>query len=92
MSKSDYQDALLDPADVFATPEAVLESAELSRNQKIELLRRWQYAAHEEAVAVEEGMSGETPTLLRRVALALESLGDDGGDRTGTANKQNGVS
>ena len=90
MSKSDYQEALLDPADVFATPEAVLESAELSRNQKIELLRRWQYAADEEAVAVEEGMPGETPTLVCRLALALESLGDD--DGPGAPNKQNASS
>jgi len=70
----DYEKALLDPASVFATPEEVLKRAELTKDQKIEILRRWEYDASEVAVAEEEGMMGDQPLLLRRVLLALEKL------------------
>jgi hypothetical protein len=40
------------PASVFASPEHVLEEAQLSKEQKIEILLRWAYDAAEEAVAV----------------------------------------
>ncbi len=43
----DLDKALLDPASVFKTPEGVLNSHELSREQKIEILRRWEYDARE---------------------------------------------
>lgn len=35
-----YRQALSDPSGVFDTPEAILEDAELTREQKIEVLRR----------------------------------------------------
>jgi hypothetical protein len=35
--------ALLDPASVFETPEALLLCEALSKQQKIEILRRWEY-------------------------------------------------
>ena len=70
----DYEKALLDPSSVFATPEEVLERPELTKKQKIEILRRWEYDANEVAVAEEEGMIGDQPLLLRRVLLALEQL------------------
>jgi hypothetical protein len=38
-----YEKALLDPASAFTSPEQVLTSAELSREQKIEILHRWEY-------------------------------------------------
>jgi hypothetical protein len=75
MTKSiDYDKALLDPASVFATPEEVLDRTELTKQQKIEILRRWEYDASEIAVAEEEGMVGNEPLMLRRVLLALEAL------------------
>ena len=70
----DYKTALLDPASVFTVPEEVLGDATLSRAQKIEILRRWEYDASELAVADEEGMIAEEPSLLRRVVLALNTL------------------
>ena len=62
------------PASVFATPEEVLEHAELTSAQKIEILRRWQYDAVEIDVAVDEGMPGDDDPLLRRIMLALGTL------------------
>jgi hypothetical protein len=87
----DYEQALLDPASVFATPEAVLDQAELSDDQKIEILRRWQYDASEDAVAEEEGMVSDPPLLLRRVLLALESLTGGAMERHTPPTKQDGV-
>jgi len=69
-----YDEALLNPAAAFETPEAVLAQEGLSKEQKIEILRRWEYDASEDAVAEEEGMQAERPLILRRVALALEEL------------------
>ncbi|TXL65584.1 hypothetical protein FHP08_10775 [Zeimonas arvi] len=72
----DMEAALRDPAAVFASPEAVAEHAELSREQKIEVLRLWGYGASEAEVATEEGMpgGGDGSELLRRIILALDGL------------------
>ena len=73
-SPIDLQRALLDPGSVFASPRQVIEHGELSTQQKIEILRRWEYDAAELAVALEEGMPGREDDLLRQVLLALEQL------------------
>lgn len=62
------------PASVFGDPEAVLAHDELTKEQKVEILRRWRYDAVELGVAVEEGMPGEDDGVLRRVMLALGAL------------------
>ncbi len=70
----DLEEALLSPSSVFDGPEAVLQHGDLSRQQKIEILRRWEYDASEICVAVEEGMPGAESDVLRRVLLALDRL------------------
>ena len=83
--------ALLDPASVFAGPEAVLDAPELTRAEKIAILRSWEYDAAELAVAEEEGMRGDCGDLLRRVLLSLGELTDDVDvDRVGPT-KQHGL-
>lgn len=72
--KIDYDAAILDPASVFACPEDVLEIASLAREQKIEILRRWEYDAGEVAVAQEEGMIADEPSLVQRIVVALNTL------------------
>lgn len=71
-----YEKALADPSDVFETPEAVLEADDLDREQKIEILRRWEYNVSEEDVALEEGMPGDESGLLRRILVVLGALTD----------------
>jgi hypothetical protein len=66
--------AFLDPSSAFSTPEALLSHAGLSKDQKIEILRRWTYDASEIGVAVEEGMPDGESDLLRRIMLALNQL------------------
>lgn len=70
----DLDKALLSPASVFKTPEEVLNSQELSREQKIEILGRWEYDARELEVAEEESMVGSSPDMLDQIMQALLKL------------------
>jgi hypothetical protein len=74
LSAAQIETALQAPASVFAAPEDVLAHDELTREQKAEILRRWQYDSVEIDVAVEEGMPGDDDAFLRRVMLALGTL------------------
>jgi len=74
---TDYKKALLDPTLVFGTPQDVVNDTELSRDQKVEILRRWQYDARELEVAEEEaGMAVRKPEIPDLIASALHSLGE----------------
>lgn len=72
----DLDDALLDPASAFKSPEEVRDHAELTTAQKIEILRRWEYEESEIAVAEEEGMIDGAAPRLHRVLMVLEELTD----------------
>lgn len=88
--KIDLEKARLDPASVFDTPEDVLKHDGLSKSEKVDILRRWEYDASEIAVAEEEGMQGEQPLILRRVILALEELTDGTWEKHNSPTKQDG--
>lgn len=70
----DIEKALLDPAGVFARPEDVSADPSLSREEKIRILRRWEYDARELEVAEEENMAGGPPDQLGPVLEALHRL------------------
>lgn len=70
----DFTKALGDPESYFVSPGEVLRHEALTREQKIEILRRWEYDASEVEVAVEEGMRDDTPSKLRDILLALGEL------------------
>ena len=91
MGTVDLEQALQDPASVFATPEEVAAHPGLTREQKIEILRLWEYDAAEAEVATEEGMPGGDDGLLQRILRALDGLigGIDVGDAA--PSKQNGL-
>jgi hypothetical protein len=72
---TDFDKALLDPTSVFRTPEDVLKAQDLTREQKIEVLRRWEYDARELEVAADENMIGNNSDLLDRVLKSLSKLG-----------------
>jgi hypothetical protein len=69
-----FERAILDPESVFETPDDVLADESLTNDQKIEILRLWEYDACEEAVALEEGMPGDESGLERRILRALSRL------------------
>ena len=71
----DIENAKLNPAANFKTPQDVVGNAELSRSQKIEILKRWEEDATAMEVAEEEGMPGPQPKLLQPIRDALHSLG-----------------
>jgi len=87
----DFDQALLDPSTVFSRPSMVVEHAGLSREQKIEILRRWAYDESEIAVADEEGMPDGKPLVLDEVLLALERLGVDIDQSRRPPTKQGGI-
>jgi hypothetical protein len=91
LGSAQIETALQTPSSIFAAPEDVLEHDELTRQQKVEILWRWEYDAAERSVAVEEGMPGEDGDLLGRIMLALGALGAAVDvDRTGPS-KQHGL-
>ncbi len=72
---TDIDRALLDPTSVFNAPEDVLKARDITREQKIEILRRWEYDARELQVADDESMTGGNNNLLQRVLESLSALG-----------------
>jgi len=73
-SNMDFEKAKLNPAAVFKSPQEVVSSQELSRQQKIEILQRWEQDATLMEVAEEEGMPGPQPKLLQPIRDALHAL------------------
>jgi hypothetical protein len=73
----DVKEALLNPSAVFKQPKEVIDSAGLTREQKIEILRRWEYDVRELQVADEESMTSPRPeaVTLDMVREALRTLG-----------------
>ncbi len=72
----DLKKAMLAPTMVFKDPKDVVANVELTRDQKIEILRRWEYDARQLEVAEEEaGMAVRRPDMFDRVVQALHTLG-----------------
>ena len=86
----DFEKALLDPGLVFKKPSEVLAEKDLSREQKINILQKWEYDARELQVAEEEGMGGPQPVSLDDVLRALRSLGAPADTERSAPTKQGG--
>jgi hypothetical protein len=86
----DVEKALLDPGSVFTTPQELLASDELSRQQKIEILRRWEYDVRQLQVAAEESMEGPQPVTLDAVLRALREIGAPADPDRSAPTKQGG--
>ena len=72
----DVKKAILDPTMVFKDPKDVVANVALTRDQKIEILRRWEYYDRQLEVAEEEaGMAVRRPEMFDRVVQALHTLG-----------------
>lgn len=84
------EEAILDPARFFATPEEIADSPDLSREDKIRLLRSWEYDARELDVAEEEAMLGDGESFLQRTLNALLRLGADPHPELSAPTKQGG--
>lgn len=71
-----FDDMLLDPANAFASPGQVLTTDQLSREQKVQILRRWDDDTKLLLTAQSEGMQANDSAadVLKQVQDALESL------------------
>ena len=82
MKSARFEKAIADVSKIYAHPNEVVADSELSRTEKIKLLRQWEVDLKENMVATEENMAAETSEgnsadLLRDVRKALATLGDE---------------
>ena len=80
MDQPTFEELAADVSKHFASPDALLARDDLSREQKLALLRQWEYDLHLLQVATEENMTGDTPPgnnaeKIREVRSAAEKLG-----------------
>lgn len=88
---TDFTRAMHSPATLYREPNEVVNDATLTHEEKIKILRQWEYDARDILVAEEENMIGnDSPAMLRRVLLALESLGVDTCTEHSSPTKQRG--
>jgi len=71
-----YQDLLL-PDFEFTNPFDVLAVDALTREQKINLLRQWEYDEREKEIAQNEGMQTEVESHIADIHKALRMLDVD---------------
>ncbi|HSM50097.1 MAG TPA: hypothetical protein VLA75_01700 [Thermoanaerobaculia bacterium] len=71
----DLKRALLVPSAVFESPRAVVRADGLSRDQKLDILRRWEFDARAMHAAEEEDTGGAESFLLAHIRAALRELG-----------------
>ena len=66
--------ARLVPSAMFTSPDAVVRSADLSRAQKIQILRRWEFDARRSVNGDPAASPGDVTGLLHQVQGALAAL------------------
>ena len=98
MNNARFEDALADVGKCFAQPNDIVGSEDLSHQQKVKLLKQWEFDLRENLVASEENMTaenvpeGQSAELLRGVRKALISIGAvDHKDETAAPMKQGGA-
>ncbi len=90
--ESKYQQMLIDPSSHFQHPRDVLAQANLSHEQKLSILQRWEQDARELDVAQEEGMIGEGKSNLSEIIRAIDQLDPDYHQSSAAPNKQGNIS
>lgn len=87
-------EALGDVARAYDRPEAVRDDPRLQTDEKVRLLKQWEYDLRELQVATEENMAGDSSgrnaELLRAVRACLNDLAAGGDIETSGASKHGG--
>jgi hypothetical protein len=95
MAKSRFERALGDVSKVFNSPQAIVGAADLTRQQKIDLLKQWETDLRLLMVASEENMTGDTPgrtaELLSAVLKSLLQMGVSNDAAQQAPNKSGGA-
>ncbi len=73
-SQVNVQEALRDPTTFFAEPRDVIANTQLSREDKLAILRRWEQDALRLSASESEGMGGGEESMLGRVVSAIDTL------------------
>jgi hypothetical protein len=71
-SQIDIEAALRDPLCFFAEPQDVAAHPQLSRENKLAILRRWEQDALRLSASEAEGMGGGEESMLGRVEQAIQ--------------------
>lgn len=80
MTKSIVNQAIADASQVFPTPMAVVEAKDLTRDEKIKILRNWELDARRLVSSADENMPAERDpgrSRLPEVQAALRALDTD---------------
>ncbi len=96
MDEQSFEKMVGDVSKYFVTPEALLAENSLTREQKLTLLRQWEYDLHLLQVATEENMTGDAAPgtnaeKLRQVHAAAEKLGAELDPEASGAAKTGGI-
>jgi hypothetical protein len=67
-------EALRHPRSYFAEPKDVLAHPQLSRDEKLTILRQWEQDALRLSTAESEGMGGGEENMIGRVEEAIQTL------------------
>ena len=73
-SQVDLEAALQDPPAFFAEPQDVADYPQLSREEKLAILRRWEQDALRLSESESEGMGGGEENMLGRVKRAIQMV------------------
>jgi len=87
---TNIDEAILVPTNFFRTPQDVIRAEDLTRDQKIKILRSWEYDARELEVAEEENMRTIEPDILDQILTALNALEAGSEPVFSSPNKQGG--
>jgi hypothetical protein len=77
MTTEDKKKALTTPSSVFKHPAEVVDSRDLDRVEKTNILKQWELDARLLQVATEEGMGGGEHSLFADVKKAQQRLDVD---------------
>ncbi|HEY1382782.1 MAG TPA: hypothetical protein VGF43_04160 [Dongiaceae bacterium] len=80
MDQQSFEKLVVDVSTHFSTPDQLIAAEDLTREQKLTLLRQWEYDLHLLQVATEENMTSDAPPgnnaeKIREVHAAAEKLG-----------------
>lgn len=71
---TNFERALFDPSAIYKQPQDILLDDTLSKEEKLKVLKQWEYDARELMVAEEENMVGDASSMLQRILMAIHEL------------------